>query len=383
MEVRRYTLTDALTVIIHDNGAIDILGVGPITHNGGEIGASTLEFGSGMPQDLAVAAAMGTSLYAAREDHRHRLPSAADVGALPLASRNVPGGVAGLDGTGAIIGLPFIPSTAAHVGAVSLGAIGQAGGVAPLDLSTGLVPAVHLPPTGAVVGNALPLALQAAPLAGTSEFASHQDHVHALPSAAMINALDVNARGTAGGVAPLDLNGFIPEVYIPPLVSVRIDDESDPSDLAVAPSPGLSTLAAPADHVHRLPTPVQIGAVDSDLLAIPNGVATLDADGTLTLAQVPAISFVTGLPIAFTVDQRIVSAAVALRIDNPVSSDYVYAVENIGYTDLYLGHNNLVSPTTGWKLYQGDVFRVSLAPGQALWIISSGGDGTISVMAGQ
>lgn len=61
-------------------------------------------------------------------------------------------------------------------------------------------------------------------------------------------------------------------------------------DLATAAAAGTSSSYSRADHVHKLPSAADVGAVATSQLGSVNGVATLDAGGKLTTAQIPALT---------------------------------------------------------------------------------------------
>lgn len=61
-------------------------------------------------------------------------------------------------------------------------------------------------------------------------------------------------------------------------------------DLGTAAAAGTSSSYSRADHVHKLPSAADVGAVATSQLGVVSGVATLDADGKLTTAQIPALT---------------------------------------------------------------------------------------------
>ena len=60
-------------------------------------------------------------------------------------------------------------------------------------------------------------------------------------------------------------------------------------DLGTAAA-GTSSSYSRADHVHKKPTPAELGAIATSQLGVINGVATLDGAGKLTTAQIPALT---------------------------------------------------------------------------------------------
>jgi hypothetical protein len=67
---------------------------------------------------------------------------------------------------------------------------------------------------GAATGTATPQPLGTA-TAGTAVAASHEDHVHAMPTAAQVGAVALTDKGVANGVASLDGTGKIPTAQLP------------------------------------------------------------------------------------------------------------------------------------------------------------------------
>lgn len=61
-------------------------------------------------------------------------------------------------------------------------------------------------------------------------------------------------------------------------------------DLGTAAAAGTSSSYSRADHVHKLPSAADVGAVATSQLGAVSGVATLDAGGKLTTAQIPALT---------------------------------------------------------------------------------------------
>jgi len=66
--------------------------------------------------------------------------------------------------------------------------------------------------------------------------------------------------------------------------------DSAAQDLGTAAAAGTSTSYSRADHVHKLPSAADVGAVATSQLGALSGVATLDAGGKLTTAQIPALT---------------------------------------------------------------------------------------------
>lgn len=106
-------------IVTYDDGSTQDAGALPA---GAPVGSAT-------PQALGVAAA-GTSGNASREDHKHAMPTAADVGAVSAASVGVAGGLATLDGSGKVPAaqLPsYVDDVIEASNAAALPATGEAG----------------------------------------------------------------------------------------------------------------------------------------------------------------------------------------------------------------------------------------------------------------
>jgi hypothetical protein len=99
-------------------------------------------------------------------------------------------------------------------------------------------------------------------------------------------------------------------------------------------------------------------------------------DGTQWVAgPVPARS------ITFSTYQISVTTS-ATRIDDALSSDRVYAVENIGTYPIFISDNSGVTTLNGFKIDVDDVFQITLAIGEQLWAVSTLGTVKVSVMKG-
>ncbi|MDF3931404.1 hypothetical protein [Pseudomonas citronellolis] len=98
------------------------------THDAGVLPAGA-PVGSAIPQALGSASA-GSSGNASREDHKHPMPTAADVGAVASAAVGVAGGLATLDGAGKVpaVQLPsFVDDVIEAASAAALPATGESG----------------------------------------------------------------------------------------------------------------------------------------------------------------------------------------------------------------------------------------------------------------
>ena len=176
---------------------------------------------------LAAAGAAGTATEAARADHVHPLPSAADVGA---------------DAAGAAAAAQAAAIAAAATDATTKAAAAQTAAAAALTAHT----------TGHIAaGTAAPLVAGTA-AAGTAADVSHEDHVHPAQNAAG------TAFTPAGGIAATNVQTAL----------VELDTEKaglgTAAPLAAGTAAvGTSTLAARQDHVHprELPAPTTAGRV--------------------------------------------------------------------------------------------------------------------------
>lgn len=161
----------------------------------------------------------------------------ANLGAVALASKGVPGGIAGLDG-GAIVPAANLPPypTLASLGGLAASAVGES--VAPLI--AGVVPIANLP------------AFQS-PL--TFPIAISQGGTGAATASAALSALGgiaTSQRGIANGIAPLDSNSIVPIGNLPPY-----------------------------------PTLDSLGGLAASSRNAANGVAGLEANNLILIAQIP------------------------------------------------------------------------------------------------
>ena len=161
-----------------------------------------------------------------------------NLGAVALASKGVPGGIAGLDG-GAIVPFANLPPypTLDSLGAIPVSQKGAVNGIAPLD-SNSLVPVANLPPYptlnslngvsinsfNTAINSLVPItAIGAingvAPLnsAGTVPFSFLPPY----PTLASLGALAASSRGAANGVAPLDVQSQLPAGNLPATIPVE------------------------------------------------------------------------------------------------------------------------------------------------------------------
>lgn len=171
----------------------------------------------------------------------------ANLGAVALTSKGVPGGIAGLDG-GAIVPAANLPPapTLASLGGLAASAVGVS--IAPLI--SGLVPNANLP------------AFQS-PL--TFPIAIAQGGTGAATASAALSALGgiaTSQKGIANGIAPLDSNSLVPAANLPPY-----------------------------------PTLTSLGAIAASSRGVADGVAPLDAQTRLPAANLPATIPIGNLPL--------------------------------------------------------------------------------------
>lgn len=189
------------------------------------------------PAALATAAVVGLSTEAARADHQHVFPTAAQVGALEATA------TAGGDLTGAYPNptLAAITTAQSNVGSalvipvISTDAKGRV-----ISLATVACPALT---TAQIAGlsTTAPAALATSAVVGLSAFAARADHQHIYPTPAQIGALTTLQIAGMSTVAP--------------------------AALATSAVVGISAFAARADHQHVFPTAAQVGALASTAIA--------------------------------------------------------------------------------------------------------------------
>ena len=273
--------------------------------------ATGVELTTSAPAALATAPVVGLSTEAARADHRHVFPTAAEVGALGATA------TAGGDLTGSfpIPTLAAITTAQASVGSatqipvLSTDAKGRV-----IALTTVTNPALTTQQIAGLATTA-PAALATAAVVGTSTFAARADHQHVFPTAAQVGAL--GATATAGG----DLTGSYPVPTLAAITTAQANAGSAnaipvlsidakgrvttlstvafaalttnqiaglattaPAALATAAVVGTSSFVARADHQHVFPTAAQVGALG----------ATATAGGDLTGSYpVPTLAAIT------------------------------------------------------------------------------------------
>ncbi len=196
----------------------------PVTSVNGKTGAVTVSVPSAAtatPANLGTAA-VGTSTKWAKEDHVHKMPTASDVGALP---------------------------------------------------SSTVIPAAS---------SATPKALGTA-AAGTSNDYSRADHVHAKPTYSKsdvgLGNVDNVKQYSASNPPPYpvtSVNGSTGAVT----VSVPSASSTAPANLAATAAVGTGTTWARADHVHKMPSASDVGALPSSTVIPSAATATPSNLGT-------------------------------------------------------------------------------------------------------
>lgn len=233
------------------------------------------------PAALAATAIAGVSSFAARLDHQHVFPTAAQVGAIPT------GATAGGDLTGALPSPTLVAITTAQSNVGSSSAVP----VLSIDAKGRVTSLTTAAISAASFSTSLPSALATTAVAGISSFAARLDHQHAFPTASQVGALAATAAaggdlagnypnptlvaittaqsgvGSASAIPSIsiDANGRVTSlttVAFAALTTNQIAGLSTvaASALATAGVAGLSSFAARADHQHVFPTAAQVGA---------------------------------------------------------------------------------------------------------------------------
>jgi Chaperone of endosialidase/Phage tail repeat like len=226
-------------------------------------GATKTPLGTAMATALGTAAA-GTATTAARSDHVHPMPTAAQVGAAPASHGHAISEVTGLQTALNGKASTTHTHTAADVGAA---------------------PASHTH-TAADVG------------------AAPASHTHTPAEAGAAPASHVGATGTAHGAATTASAGFMSATDKSKLDGIATGATKTPltstagAALASTGAAGTSTDAARADHVHPYPTAAQVGAAAASHSHTTAQVTGLD---TALGAKAPLASpALTGTPTAPT-----------------------------------------------------------------------------------
>ena len=270
------------------------------------------------PADLGTAA-IGSSTRYARQDHVHKMPSAADVGL---------GNVDNVQQYSATNPPPYpVTSVNGQTGAVTVSGATPADTI-PEDLGTAAI--------------------------GTSDKFARQDHVHNMPSAADVGALPDNT------VIPDPAN-------------------ANPSDLGTA-AIGSTTRYARQDHVHKMPSAADVGALP-DSTVIPDPANATPADlGTAAIGSSTRYArqdHVHNLPSVFsTVDFKTftVPANGSVTISMTALSGAVVFIS--GYQ---AGRNGIVDmgTTSGGNAFQSKVNASSVTVSTSGGTVTIGGGNAI------
>jgi len=163
------------------------------------------------PAALATTGVVGLSEFAARADHQHVFPTAAQVGALGATA------TASGDLTGAYPNptLAAITTAQSNVGSalvipvISTDAKGRV-----ISLATVACPALT---TAQIAGlsTTAPAALATSAVVGLSAFAARADHQHVYPTPVQIGAISTTQIGVANGICPLGADSKVAATYLP------------------------------------------------------------------------------------------------------------------------------------------------------------------------
>lgn len=89
-----------------------------------------------------------------------------------------------------------------------------------------------------------------------------------------------------------------------------------------------------------------------------------------------------GAGTTFTTFQTTVGST-ATQINDPADSvNRLYAIENLGTSNIYIGSTNSVTSSTGFVVYPRDTFQITLTATGQLWAITQTGTVSVSVIKG-
>lgn len=249
------------------------------------------------PSALATAAVVGLSTFAARADHQHVFPTAAQVGALGATA------AAGGDLTGNYPSPTLAAITTAQTNAGSATVIP----VVSID-AKGRVTALSTVTFAALTTNqiaglstAAGAALTTTAIAGVSAFAARADHTHLFPTAADVGAL--GATAAAGG----DLTGAFPNPTLAAITTAQsnigsstvvpvlsVDDKGRVTSLTTAQisGGGGGGFTVAALQTESLTIDATFAQKIVPFSAVADVVVTLPADANATITEGSEIRFV-------------------------------------------------------------------------------------------
>lgn len=288
---------------------------------------------------LAAAGTVGTSTFAARADHQHAYPTAANVGALAAtaaasgdltgnypnptlaaitaAQSNIGSATAipriSIDAKGRVTALTTVAISAGSTSEITsltgdVTAVGPGAAVATLasittaqsNVGSGTaVPVLSIDAKGRVTSlGSVPITSEAGgtvtsitagtglsggtiTTSGTVALADITTAQINVGSTSQIPVLSINAQGQVTALSSVAFTGGGGGA---PLATTA------PAALATAAVIGLSTAAARADHQHVYPTPAQIGAISTTQIGAANGICPLGADSKVAATYLPSSS---------------------------------------------------------------------------------------------
>jgi hypothetical protein len=231
------------------------------------------------------------------------------LGAIPLVTKGIPGGVAplGMDGK---VPSSFLPTSGGS--GIPVAEKGAAGGVAPLD-NTSKVPLTYLP---------------------------------AYPTLSSLNAISTAEKGANNGVAPLDGTGKVSSTFLPAYPTLSSLDGIPIALIGVnnglAPLDG--TGKVPAGFLPAYPTLSSLNGIPLSEKGANNGVAPLDNNAKIST---------TYLPFNFFVLTPRNTTAINVNNVNPVSGSFA----SVQWIDAISGNTNLPPGFTSGVLEFVDPLR--------------------------